>query len=181
VLFALTSVSDPPAPLATKAHQGLSRLSRDFRNQAFALRNPATRKRLPRSGFVQISITPTDRCRFDCYRVERTSSLAGVTPAEVQRLFTAHFFVNCRLVVPVERLRRDPYHKGQFGIFVAPGDFPTTCCRKFNTPTRKAPSLGSREELVAFKIAAGGAGPSSLRAVTVNLPASFSGTHGRGP
>src|SRR6266853_1160353 len=30
-------------------------------------------------------------CRFDCYRVERTSSRAGVTPAEVQRLFTTHF------------------------------------------------------------------------------------------
>ena len=26
------------------------------------------------------------RCRFDCYRVERTSSRAGVSPAEVQRL-----------------------------------------------------------------------------------------------
>ena len=26
------------------------------------------------------------RCRFDCYRVERTSSRAGVAPAEVQRL-----------------------------------------------------------------------------------------------
>jgi hypothetical protein len=26
------------------------------------------------------------RCRFDCYRVERTSSWAGVAPAEVQRL-----------------------------------------------------------------------------------------------
>ena len=25
-------------------------------------------------------------CRFDCYRVERTSSRAGVAPAEVQRL-----------------------------------------------------------------------------------------------
>jgi hypothetical protein len=34
------------------------------------------------------------RCRFDCYRVERTSSRAGVTPAEVQRLFTAHCYVN---------------------------------------------------------------------------------------
>src|SRR6266567_2176249 len=33
-------------------------------------------------------------CRFDCYRVERTSSRAGVTPAEVQRLFTAHFIAN---------------------------------------------------------------------------------------
>src|SRR6266536_2852239 len=30
------------------------------------------------------------RCRFDCYRVERTSSRAGVTPAEVQAPFTAH-------------------------------------------------------------------------------------------
>ena len=26
------------------------------------------------------------RCRFDCYRMERTSSRAGVAPAEVQRL-----------------------------------------------------------------------------------------------
>src|SRR5947207_13874740 len=26
------------------------------------------------------------RCRFDCFRVERTSSRAGVAPAEVQRL-----------------------------------------------------------------------------------------------
>src|SRR5258708_39648719 len=34
------------------------------------------------------------RCRLDCYRVERTSSRAGFTPAEVQRLFTAHFFAN---------------------------------------------------------------------------------------
>jgi AraC-like DNA-binding protein len=34
------------------------------------------------------------RRRFDCYRVERTSSRAGVSPAEVQRLFTAHCFVN---------------------------------------------------------------------------------------
>ncbi len=30
------------------------------------------------------------RC-FDCYRVERTSSRAGLAPAGVQRLFTAHF------------------------------------------------------------------------------------------
>ena len=34
------------------------------------------------------------RCRFDCYRVERTSSRAGVSPAEVQRLFTAHYYVS---------------------------------------------------------------------------------------
>ena len=34
------------------------------------------------------------RCRFDCYRVERTSSRAGVAPAEVQRIFTAHYYVN---------------------------------------------------------------------------------------
>src|SRR6516165_1084928 len=31
---------------------------------------------------------------FDCYRVERTSSRAGLSPAEVQRLFTAHFITN---------------------------------------------------------------------------------------
>ena len=34
------------------------------------------------------------RCRLDCYRVERTSSRAGVAPAEVQRLFTAHCYAN---------------------------------------------------------------------------------------
>jgi AraC-like DNA-binding protein len=33
-------------------------------------------------------------CRFDCYQVQRTSSRAGVSPAEVQHLFTAHFFTN---------------------------------------------------------------------------------------
>jgi len=37
------------------------------------------------------------RCRFDCYRVERTSSRAGVAPAEVQRL-------SRRTVTPVETL-----------------------------------------------------------------------------
>src|SRR5579864_1533233 len=34
------------------------------------------------------------RRRLDCYWVERTSSRAGVAPAEVKRLFTAHFFTN---------------------------------------------------------------------------------------
>src|SRR3974377_990843 len=33
--------------------------------------------------------------RFDCYRVERTSSRAGVAPAEAQRLFTAHVKSRC--------------------------------------------------------------------------------------
>src|SRR5579864_8392211 len=37
------------------------------------------------------------RRRFDCYRMERTSFRAGVSPAEVQRLFTAHFFANNRI------------------------------------------------------------------------------------
>ena len=36
-------------------------------------------------------------CCFDCYRVERTSSRAGVPPAEVQRLFTAHFYASYRV------------------------------------------------------------------------------------
>src|SRR5262245_26804984 len=40
------------------------------------------------------------RRRFDCYRVERTSSRAGVSPAEVQRLFTAHCYA---IYVPVLR------------------------------------------------------------------------------
>ena len=34
------------------------------------------------------------RCRFDCYRVERTSSRAGVAPAEVQRLSRRTFSPN---------------------------------------------------------------------------------------
>src|SRR4030088_558858 len=38
------------------------------------------------------------RCRFDCYRVERTSSRAGVAPTEVQRLFTAHFIASYLLL-----------------------------------------------------------------------------------
>jgi len=47
------------------------------------------------------------RCRFDCYRVERTSSRAGVTPAEVQAPFTAHFIVNYRMLTVCSfRLRR---------------------------------------------------------------------------
>src|SRR5258708_1023317 len=40
---------------------------------------------------------PCLRCRLDCYRVERTSSRAGVAPAEVQRLFTAHCYASCRV------------------------------------------------------------------------------------
>ena len=38
------------------------------------------------------------RRRFDCYRVERTSSRAGVAPAEVQRLFTAHCYNSYQFV-----------------------------------------------------------------------------------
>jgi hypothetical protein len=68
-----------------------------------------------------------------------------------------------------------PYHKGQFVIFVAPGDFPTSFCRKVSSLLGRSSSPCPRYELLAFKIAAGGAGPSSLRAVTVNLPACFSG------
>src|SRR5437879_8927034 len=39
------------------------------------------------------------RCRFDCYRVERTSSRAGVSPAEVQRL-------SRRTLSPTEKIGR---------------------------------------------------------------------------
>jgi AraC-like DNA-binding protein len=46
------------------------------------------------------------RRRFDCYRVERTSSRAGVAPARVQRLFTAHYFANHDLGVRVGGLLR---------------------------------------------------------------------------
>jgi len=38
------------------------------------------------------------RRRFDCHRVERTSSRAGVAPAEAQRLFTAHFLLSKRAI-----------------------------------------------------------------------------------
>ncbi len=40
------------------------------------------------------------RCRFDCYRVERTSSRAGVAPAEVQRLSrrTVTTVMSCNLI-----------------------------------------------------------------------------------
>ena len=33
-------------------------------------------------------------CCSDCYRVERTSSRAGLSPAVDQRLFTAHYHAN---------------------------------------------------------------------------------------
>jgi hypothetical protein len=61
------------------------------------------------------------RCRFDCYRVERTSSRAGLAPAEVQRLFTAHViwrFITSRTQIPggkhhphSRRCRMRPLHK----------------------------------------------------------------------
>jgi hypothetical protein len=52
-----------------------------------------------RSRLATLSIESSDsfvclHCRLDCYRVERTSSRAGVAPAEVQRLFTAHCYAN---------------------------------------------------------------------------------------
>src|SRR5580700_5412246 len=34
---------------------------------------------------------------FDCHRVERTRFWAQLAPAEVQRLFSAHFIANTRL------------------------------------------------------------------------------------
>jgi len=37
-------------------------------------------------------------CRFDCYRVERTSSRAGVGPAEVQRLSRCTFSTTTALL-----------------------------------------------------------------------------------
>ena len=37
---------------------------------------------------------------FDCHRVERTSLRAGVQPAEVQRLFSAHCFASNRQTPP---------------------------------------------------------------------------------
>src|SRR5215471_15682929 len=40
------------------------------------------------------------RCRFDCYRVERTSSRAGVAPAEVQRLSRRTFSPIIRALHP---------------------------------------------------------------------------------
>src|ERR1700681_1322305 len=40
------------------------------------------------------------RCRFDCYRVERTSSRAGVTPAEVQRLSRRTFSPTILIEIP---------------------------------------------------------------------------------
>ena len=51
------------------------------------------------SRLATLSIESSDKlcclpCRFDCYRVERISSRAGLSPAEVQRRFTAHCFIN---------------------------------------------------------------------------------------
>jgi|ERR1035441_3090405 hypothetical protein len=46
-----------------------------------------------------------DRPSHPIYRVERTSSRAGLAPAEVQRLFTAHCFANYRHAQTTSRLR----------------------------------------------------------------------------
>src|SRR5439155_24208366 len=44
------------------------------------------------------------RCRLDCYRVERTSSRAGVAPAEVQRLSRRTFSpTECRSLLRSSR------------------------------------------------------------------------------
>jgi AraC-like DNA-binding protein len=49
------------------------------------------------------------RCRFDCYRVERTSSRAGVSPAEVQRLSRRTFSpTNCPRRHTPERIPPTP-------------------------------------------------------------------------
>src|SRR5437879_13041284 len=60
------------------------------------------------------------RCRFDCYRVERTSSRAGVTPAEVQAPFHGALY-------------RQSFAKGRFCI----GDCPlaSSSLREFQPST----------------------------------------------
>src|SRR6476646_10212200 len=61
--------------------------------------------------------------RFDCYRVERTSSRAGVSPAEVQRLFTAHFFANNAFFSILRRFSSDRWIEivvSSIGLTVAP-------------------------------------------------------------
>ena len=68
----------------------------DFQDTPLALWPARSPSRL-----VTLSIESSDSlvasaAALDCYRVERTSSRAGVAPAEVQRLFTAHFIDNYR-------------------------------------------------------------------------------------
>src|SRR5207245_10681544 len=50
------------------------------------------------------------RCRLDCYRVERTSSRAGVAPAEVQRLSRRTFSpITCQRPAVFSRLAATTY------------------------------------------------------------------------
>src|SRR4029434_2904299 len=72
--------------------------------------------------------------RFDCYRVERTSSRAGVTPAEVQRLSRrtiastmcnrhgSGFDVSVRSVLRLTQLREECLHGTQAFRFVREKD-----------------------------------------------------------
>ena len=55
------------------------------------------------------------RCRLDCYRVERTSSRAGVAPAVVQRL-------SRRTVTPIEKIA---YHSAARRYFLVVDDTST--------------------------------------------------------
>ena len=71
--------------------------------------------------------------RFDCYRVERTSSRAGVSPAEVQRLFTAHCFASYVVTVaqcePVEPSANAKIETSLAGSAERRGWYPYVDCR----------------------------------------------------
>jgi len=66
----------------------------DFQDTPLTLRPARSRSRQATLYTESSDSFVASAARFDCYRVERTSSRAGFTPAEVQRLFTAHFFAN---------------------------------------------------------------------------------------
>src|SRR5215467_12817702 len=63
------------------------------------------------------------RCRFDCYRVERTSSRTGVAPAEVQRLSRRTFSTTTEWNVVAVVSQRLSFSEDQYlpAIYMCPG------------------------------------------------------------
>ena len=83
-------IAPPKNELATITRRSSLLAPETLRRQFACIPNPGLLRRLhPKLRQLRCLC-----CRFDCYRVERTSSRAGIAPTEVQRLFTAYYFAS---------------------------------------------------------------------------------------
>jgi hypothetical protein len=83
------------------------------------------------------------RCRLDCYRVERTSSRAGVAPAEVQRLSTAHVESRTGAVALASRWLLGCFRMTRLN----PVWRNSVSCSRSSNRTGRFPASGSRKRL----------------------------------